>query len=467
MAVNKDTLSKFSVVVYGDIHEYNQVLSQARCRIFYKGANRNGTFITDEFAESLISTLPYVPVKGIYDSMAGDYTDHGRERYEGRIYGVVPENPNFAWETHLDEDGVQREYACVDVLLFTGIYQKEALQIVGKQQSMELYKDSIDGDFQYINGQKYFVYTKGSFLGLQALGDNVERCFEGAAFYSLFESLQGLLDQIKQFDLDKEKVKGGKKMTIEMFKISDDQKYNMIWSLLNPNFNEEGGWMMNYGIDCVYDGYALAYNIAEGRHERVYYTKDDSTDSLELGEKEVAYIVDINEKEKTALTNLRAMNGETFENVDEKFSQIEALENEKAEFNQKIEEQNATIATLTQEKEDLGTELEQVKTSFTEASEANTNLTNELEELKSFKLQIELNEKNQVIDAYVDQLDAEVLNGFREKIDEFTQEELGKELAFALVKSKPSLFNNDPENSFIPKDVTPTGIEAILSKYKK
>ena len=468
MAVNKDALSKFSVVVYGDIHQYNQVLSQARCRIFYKGANRNGTYITDEFAENLISTLPYVPVKGIYDSMAGDYTDHGRERYEGRIYGVVPENPNFAWETHLDEDGVQREYACVDVLLFTGIYQKEALQIVGKQQSMELYKDSIEGDFQFINGQKYFVYTKGSFLGLQALGDNVEPCFEGAAFYSLFESLQGLLDQIKQFDLDSKKNKGGKEMTIEMFKISDNQKYNMIWSLLNPNFNEEGGWMMNYGIDCVYDDYALAYNIAEGRHERVYYTKNDATDSLELGEKEVAYIVDINEAEKTALTNLRVMNGETFENVDEKFSQIETLENEKVEFNQKIEEQKTTIATLTQEKENLGTELEQVKTSFTEASEENANLTNELEELKNFKHQIEVNEKNDVIDAYVDQLDAEVLNGFREKIDEFTQEELGKELAFALVKSKPSLFNNDPGNGFVPKDEsTPTGIEAILSKYKK
>lgn len=467
MAVNKDALSKFSVVVYGDIHQYNQVLSQARCRIFYKGANRNGTYITDEFAESLISTLPYVPIKGIYDSMAGDYTDHGRERYEGRIYGVVPENPNFAWETHLDEDGVQREYACVDVLLFTGIYQKEALQIVGKRQSMELYKDSIEGDFQFINGQKYFVYTKGSFLGLQALGDNVEPCFEGAAFYSLFESLQDLLDQVKQFDLDSKKDEGGKEMTIEMFKISDDQKYNMIWSLLNPNFNEEGGWVMSYGIDHVYDDYALAYNIAEQHYERVYYTKDDATDSLELGKKEVAYVVDITEAEKTALTNLRTMNGETFENVDEKFSQIEALETKKVEFNQKIEEQETTIATLTQEKEDLGTELEQVKTSFTEASEANTNLTNELEELKKFKHQIELNEKNDLIDTYVDQLDAEVLNGFREKIDEFTQEELGKELAFALVKSKPSLFSNDPENGFVPKDETLTGIEAILSKYKK
>ncbi len=467
MAVNKDTLSKFSVVVYGDVQQYNQVLSQARCRIFYKGKNRNGTYITDEFAENLISTLPYVPVKGIYDSMAGDYTDHGRERYEGRIYGIVPENPNFAWETHLDEDGVQREYACVDVLLFTGIYQKEALEIVGKQQSMELFRDSIDGEFKYIDGQKYFVYTKGSFLGLQALGDNVEPCFEGAAFYSLFESLQGLLDQVKEFNLNNGKDKGGKEMAIETFKISDDQKYNMIWSLLNPNFNEEGGWVMNYSVLSVYDPYALVFNIGEQCYERAYYTKDDATDSLELGEKEVVYIVDINDKEKTALTNLRVMNGETFENVDEKFGQIETLEAEKAEFNQKIEEQDATIATLTQEKEDLGTELEGVKESFNAISEEKENLTKEVEELSNFKHQIELNEKNAVIDAYINQLDAEVLDTYRKSIEDFTQEELGKELAFALVQSKPSLFDNDSKDGYVPKDETPTGIEAILSKYKR
>ena len=32
------------------------------------------------------------------------------------------ENPNFAWEEHLDTDGVVRTYACVDCLLFTGLY---------------------------------------------------------------------------------------------------------------------------------------------------------------------------------------------------------------------------------------------------------------------------------------------------------------------------------------------------------
>ena len=58
MDKEKDKLTTFSLSIYGDVTSYNEVLSKARCRIFYTGANRNGTFITEEFAEKLISTLP-------------------------------------------------------------------------------------------------------------------------------------------------------------------------------------------------------------------------------------------------------------------------------------------------------------------------------------------------------------------------------------------------------------------------
>ena len=89
-------LREFQVVVYGNLEKYSETISKGRCRIFYKGANRNGTYITDEFAEQLISTLPYAPVKGIYDEFSEDFTDHGTERNQGRIYGIVPADPNFA-----------------------------------------------------------------------------------------------------------------------------------------------------------------------------------------------------------------------------------------------------------------------------------------------------------------------------------------------------------------------------------
>ena len=188
----EQVIREFPVTVYGNLTKYSNTISKARCRIFYKYANRNGTYITDEFAEKLLSSIPYTPVKGIYDDFNEDYTDHGSERDEGRIYGIVPENPNLAWEKHMDEDGIEREYACVDVLIYTGIY-KEAHDIIGKGQSMELYSPSLKGEWKIINGKKYYVFSEGCFLGLQALGDSVEPCFEGAAFFSLYEDLKKIV----------------------------------------------------------------------------------------------------------------------------------------------------------------------------------------------------------------------------------------------------------------------------------
>ena len=174
----------FPITVFEKTNEkISETITKKRCAIFYKGENRNGSYISEEFAEELIKTLPYAPVKGIYDADAEDYTDHGSSRSEGRIYGVVPENFNFAWEKKLDEDGVEREYACADVYLFTALYS-EAAEIAGKGQSMELYGPSIQGSWVDINGKSLYKYTKACFLGLQVLGDNAIPCFEGSTFFS-------------------------------------------------------------------------------------------------------------------------------------------------------------------------------------------------------------------------------------------------------------------------------------------
>jgi len=104
-----------------------------------------------------------VPVKGIFDT--DDFTDHGKKRTEGRIYGIVPADLNFAWEPHLDEDGVERIYACTDVLLYTALYP-EANTITGKGLSMELFPPTLKYHFEIIQGVKYAVFESGSFLGL-------------------------------------------------------------------------------------------------------------------------------------------------------------------------------------------------------------------------------------------------------------------------------------------------------------
>ena len=453
-----DIIKEFPVTIYGNLKELNPVLSKARCRIFYKYENRNGTYITDEFAQKLISSLPYTPVKGIYDNFDEDYTDHGLKRDLGRIYGIVPENPNFSWEKHLDEDEIEREYACCDVYIFTALYE-EASQIVGKSQSMELYQPSIKGDWAIINGKKLFKFEDGCFLGLQILGDDVEPCFEGAAFFTFYNDLKNAIKKLEKYSLDSN-IKGGKsEMTKLNFKLSDSQKHDAIWVLLNDKYTEESNWEIAYTILDIYDDYALVYSYEAGSYERVYYTKNDETDSIELGARKKCYVIDVTEEEKTALEALRAFNGGTYEKIDENIQEIDTIKQQNSEFSTKIEELNNTVSTLTTERD---TSVE----NYNNAQEQISTLTNELETLKDYKNSVETQEKEQVIASYSELLNNEILDSYKSKISEYSSAtELDKELAYELKKTNLDVFTKTPQ--YLPKDTPNTGIEAILAKYKK
>lgn len=464
------SLLNFSVQVYGDLQQRNETTSMARCRIFYKGLNRNGSYITDDFAEKLLKTLPYTPVKGIFDYTEGDYTTHGSINSEGRIYGVVPENPEITWEDHIDEDGVNRTYACCNVLIYTALY-KEAGEILDKPESMELYPPSIKGDWINIQGHKVFQFTDGCFFGLQVLGDEVEPCFEGAAFFTLNDKVEQAFEKLKRLEktFENYELGGEVKMDTFNFKLSDSQKYEQIFNLLNPRVEGEE-WSWKYAICEVYDDYALVINYEDGQYYRVSYTKEE--DNITLGDLEVTYILDVTESELAALKVVKAMNGENFEKVDETFSKIEDLENKiteiensNSEFSTKIEEKDNEITTLKADKEEVEgkfnlsqSELETVKASLEAAN-------GELEGLKEYKLAVEKAERQAIIDKYAAQLAPEIMENYNADI-EMSADELEKTLAFELVKSNPSIFSKDDSEGYVPKETPLTGIEAVIAKHK-
>lgn len=454
---------EFSVTIEDKLEVFNDVLSKARARIFYKGLNRNGGYITDEFAEKLLSTISYVPIKGIYSADSQDYTDHGAARDLGKIYGIVPADPNLSWEDHLDEDGIIRTYATVDVLLFTTIY-KEAKEIVNKPLSMELYKDSIKGAWQIKDGIQCYKYEDGCFLGLQILGDEVEPCFEGAAFFSLYDELTNAINKLQEYSLTDI---GGKKMSIDNFELSDREKFDILWQLLNPRYNEDGNWTMDYSIVDIYEEYVVARNLETKAYEKISYVKDDEKNEIILGDRvKVSYVL-VTEEEKTALDTLRKLNNNSL-NVEEIFSnketleeKINSLEEQKTEFEQKIEENNTEISTLNIERDTIQNELDTSK-------EQVNSLIKENESLKNFKLAVEMKEKEEVINKYSESLDKEVIDKYTQEISNFTKDTLEKELAFELVQSKPSLFSvNTADNGFIVKDKPLEGVAGILAKYKK
>ena len=88
-----------------------------------------------------------------------------------------------------------------------------------------------------------------------------------------------MTDLEKTETFQKQNLGGEKHMN---FKLSDNQKYNMIWSLLNPRFNEENEYTMDYAVCEVYDEYAVVFKFETGAYERAYYTKDDKA-RIEVG----------------------------------------------------------------------------------------------------------------------------------------------------------------------------------------
>lgn len=454
---------KFQVTTYGEFEQITPTLSKIRCRLFYKGQNRNGSYITDEFAEKLLASLPYAPLKGIYDEEAGDFTDHGLSNDEGRIYGVVPENSEVEWVDHLDEDGVTRTYASCAVYIYTALY-KEAQEIVGKSHSMEIYPPSIKGEWIFMNGKKLFKFTDGVFYGLQVLGDNVEPCFEGAAFFALYNNVLQKFEELERYT---SKNSNGGNLNMELnFKVSDSQKFNAIWCLLNDRYNEENNWEITYAIQEIYDEYALVFNYEANRYERVKYTKDNENDTVELGEKTAVYFLDVTETEKNVIEKLRDTVG-SYELIEENFEAGQNAINELSARDEQIKEYSTKISELESDIATLNTDKENVANDFSNAQATISSLTEENEALKNYKKAIDKARKLEVINSYANLLPASSIEEFTLKVDEYADETvLDKELAYELKNSNISVFAKAPRLIPLANDEEGSLAE-LLSKYKK
>lgn len=476
----------FSAIPCGNFEQLTPLITKARLRIFYLGLNRNGGYITKEFAQKLLSTLPYVPTIGDYSEEDSDFTTH-REKNVANAYGVVPENPNITWENHLDKDGVERTYATCDVYLWTGRWDV-AKEIIGKGQSLELDPDSIKGSWTTINGQYGFVYADARFIGLSVLGDKVEPCFEGSAFYSFINNYALAINEL--VNKIKEDNGGTKQMDLANYRLSHDESYRALFNLLNPNFNEANNYEYDYEIIDVYDDYVLTYKCKNKNYSRVQYSKEN--DVISLGEEVEVKITDVTLDEYAVLESIKAnysLNSlAEFEakinefsesltaaktSLEEKDAKIAEYENAIAEKDASISEKDSAIADYevkNSEKDSKIVELEN-KVSTYELEAANSSaeierLSGELDTFKAEKAAYELKQKEAKIAEYEEFLTNESISKVKENLDNYDLKDLEKELRNFAFEDKPELIRKN----FVPSGYTPsnkgTGIISILEKYK-
>lgn len=511
-----DSLRRLDVTLYGNIESISDTLSKCRVRIFYKGLNRNRTLITDDFANQLIQSLPYTPVKGIFDKENLDFDDHGEKNSDGQIYGIVPENPNFAWENHLDVDGVERSYACADVILYTALYP-EANLVAGKSQSMEIHKAGLKGEWKIWNGdgQPYYEFYSGHLLGLQVLGDEVEPCFEGSAFFTLYKDAKDLYDYIKNSSEKEE----SKKMDKNIFRLSDNDKCNLLWDALNTS---EDSFTM---ICDIYDDYAIAYDAVAGKYIRAYYTKDNEANTVTVDKVEDCYIVDVTETEMNALNAMKAIGSyaEVHTKIVEQAAEIESFTADKNSLAEQLADAQAQIEEYKKKEEsadddknddenkasddgkqdsddgaedddkkkkkedstkhelsaETQAEIDSYKKSIEEKdaeiarlNQLNSDINNEKSELEAFKKSVDTEKKTAIVNEFAAHLSEEQVADFTAKMDNFSVEDFKKEICFAAYNADSSIISGKSKEDapdLIYKNTeknTDSGVLKLLSKHK-
>lgn len=407
--MGKKIPNNFIATVYQQLEPLkNSSLSKSRVKIFYKGLNRNGSYIDDNVAEQLIASLPGTPIVGYFDADKDDFLGHV-EREKNVAYGFVPQEMNFKWEMSLDPDGVYRTYACTDIVLWTGRYPI-ASKIVGKNHSMEINDKTYEGEWVEEENDFYFKFTKAEFIGLCVLGEEYEPCFEGSHFYSL--------DNFSYYT----KIK---KDLVEMFNI-----YNSIKD--DTKNQEEGGTEVDEEelkknealVDS--EGQEKEEEKQEEIEQKEQVTQEDQQEEKEEQKEE-------EQEEKNETDNSTEENKE--ENVEE-----EALKEVEEKYNKIIADKDKKIEELEKE----------------------------LLVLKEYQKEKIEEEKDEVIESYSNKLSQENLEKFKNNKSSYSSAiELKKEIALCLLEQNENK-NESSDFSLVNTQFSNlSSVEAIVADYVK
>lgn len=445
-------------------------LYEGKVRVFYKYSNRNGSYITDEFAQKLAESAYNKPIIGTYDILQQDFLGHeGPEK--AKAYGfVIP--GSLEWTEHLDEDGVTRSYATYDVLIWAKYWQ-EAQNLFTKTQSMEIDPDTVRGEWRTIDGNPFeeFVYTNGVMAGLCILGDMKTPCFEGAAFFSVDDdSYKEFTRAIKNYFSN-----GGKDAMNVKIAGLEHAHFESIWNALNPNFNEEGAYSINL-IPCeITEEHIFALVCDNSSKVNKYSYSIDEEGKLVIAEEfeVIDYKSQISEFE-TLKTEMDTKLTDALNNYTELKDQYDALATAKdtlqGQFAALQEELNTLKAefetqteALASKEQELSAKQDEFNTQAATLAERDATIQSQSQTISEY----EEKEKEAIINKFSACMPADTLQGIIDRKASLTIKELNTELA--LEYTKFSMAKEQGQEIHIPQDkpAEESALSKLLNKYKK
>ena len=413
-------------------------LNKLKVGVFTKYGNRNGSYIKDDVAEMMISHAIEgdTPIVGFFDPETKSWASHtGPTLANG--YGYIKDFDG--WKPFQDTDGVTRDYAVFDVVLFTK-YFDEANFVVGQNQSMELDINSIEGDWANIGDKEYFVYTKAEIMGLCIIGDH-EPCFSVSSFFSKndgeyksqYEKFSSILADLKAKVEEAEKQSEGGEHQME--------------NVVNPEVNEPTPAPETFKQEPeIQEPEAPA--AEEAVEETVVEPEQEAAAEEEpAAEPEAEEPAEEPEEEQGLIP-------------EEPLADDPALH-----FEEQIAELQKQLTEMTTNYENAQTRIQELEAQITSASETETGLREQIATYEAERARLEVEKKNALIERYAEALTEEELSEVRENVNTFSYNEIESKLAITFANKQMA---GSADNKVVPlPEPVVDEFAVFMQRYRK
>ncbi len=396
-----------------NVQSISPFISRCEIKVCYVGdePNRNKSILTKEVAASMAGSLRGCPIVGKYNSTKKDFEEHNEFlKFENGKwgfatdtvpYGFVDLNAKVWFQKFIDDNSVEREYLVTEGYIWTGQFPESQKCVTqGTNQSMEIDRETLQGQWTKDGNGKpqFFIINDGLFSKLCILGDDEEPCFEGS-----------------QINIH--------------FSLNDDEKFSQtLYSMmdeLKTVLNEGGQKMDNEVITTV--------------------EVEETPEVIETPE-----TVEENEIEENSV-----------ENVDN-FEQVEQQENEEV-VEEVVAEQVSVAYNLEEvvEYQELLTNYAALEQEVAQLTSTNADLNAQINVLTEFKNQVELSEKEAMIESFY-MLDDEDKADVKENINTYSLSEIESKLAVICFKKKVD-FSIGQETNTEEQPVTTFNLDAATA----
>ena len=356
--------------------------SKCEIKVLYVGENRNRTVISKEVATEMAQTLPGCPIVGYFSEKEEDFRDHGEQviidgdgvKFKCLTvpYGFIAPDAKIWFKEFEDTDDFGnteiRTYLMTEGYLWTHQYE-EAKKIIneGRPQSMELDQDSMKG-YWSTNSKKgvdFFIINDAIFTKLCILGEDVEPCFEGAevtspnvsanftkddnfskTLFSMMEELKTLTYSLKEINKGGEEMPVTENVAVEpsTTEVENNAAENEFTNNENSQENLDNAGQTNTeeNQNTVEDQFVKKNEEEEKKEEK----KEDISDSKEDDKKETSDNSESKEEKKEEKTDSEDDEKKKKYSLEEKFSLLEQQFNELSDKYAALEKENAELASF-------------------------------------------------------------------------------------------------------------------------